>query len=114
MAALFPGRVRRRRHPRPLRESLETYSPRRKASSSSHAHLAAQYFFYISRLLGVIVSWLLRLALWRSTNSYFEIGAVKVSLLGGSIQFNDFRYISRNQSLRIVRGRELVQHYCPS
>ncbi|BGP16903.1 Macrophage colony-stimulating factor 1 receptor [Rhodosporidiobolus nylandii] len=62
------------------------------------------YFFYINRLLGLLASWILRLLLWKSTNSYFEIGGLQVSLLGGRIQFNDFRYISRNQSLRIVRG----------
>lgn len=62
------------------------------------------YFFYVQRVLGIIASWALRLYFWRSSNSYFEIGALKISILGGRIQFNDFRYISRNQSLRVVRG----------
>ncbi|GAA6038491.1 hypothetical protein JCM8097_004593 [Rhodosporidiobolus ruineniae] len=62
------------------------------------------YFFYVNRLLGLVAAWILRLCFWRSSNSYFEIGGLQISLLGGRIQFNDFRYISRNQSLRIVRG----------
>ncbi|GJN87915.1 hypothetical protein Rhopal_000870-T1 [Rhodotorula paludigena] len=62
------------------------------------------YFFYMNRVFGLLVSWILRLFLWKSSNAYFTIGSVKLSLLGGRIQFNDFRYISRNQSLRVVRG----------
>ncbi|GAA5906531.1 hypothetical protein JCM8208_000472 [Rhodotorula glutinis] len=62
------------------------------------------YFFYIQRVLGIVASWVLRLYFWRSSNAYFEIGALKISILGGRIQFNDLRYISRNQSLRVVRG----------
>lgn len=63
-----------------------------------------QYFFYFNRIVGVFVSWVLRLLLWKSNNAYFEIGGISLSLLGGEIIFNDVRYISRNQSLRIVRG----------
>lgn len=55
-------------------------------------------------MLGIVASWVLRLYFWRSSNAYFEIGALKISILGGRIQFNDLRYISRNQSLRVVRG----------
>ncbi|GAA5979280.1 hypothetical protein JCM10908_002865 [Rhodotorula pacifica] len=73
--------------------------------------LALFYFFYISRVLGILTSWILRLWLWRSTNSYFDIGAVKISILGGTIQFNDFRYVSRNQSLRIVRGHIVWRYW---
>lgn len=63
-----------------------------------------QYFFYFNRILGILVSWTLRLLLWKKQNAYFEIGAISFSLLGGEIIFNDLRYISRNQSLRVVRG----------
>ncbi len=62
------------------------------------------YFFYVPRLLGGLLSWGLRLWLWKSHNAYIEIGAFQFSLLGGRIMFSDFRYVSRNQSLRIHRG----------
>ncbi|GAA5833329.1 hypothetical protein JCM11251_005205 [Rhodosporidiobolus azoricus] len=66
--------------------------------------LVTFYFFYVNRLFGLIASWILRLFFWRSSHSYFEIGGLQFSLLGGRIQFNDFRYISRNMTLRVVRG----------
>lgn len=62
------------------------------------------YFFYVPRLLGGILSWAIRLWLWKSHNAYIEIGAFQFSLLGGRIMFSDLRYVSRNQSLRIHRG----------
>jgi len=63
-----------------------------------------QYFFYFNRIVGIFVSFILRLLLWKSHNAYFEIGGISFSFLGGEIIFNDVRYISRNQSLRIARG----------
>ncbi|KAL8281144.1 hypothetical protein RQP46_006502 [Phenoliferia psychrophenolica] len=63
------------------------------------------YFFYLSRVLGLVVAAILRLLLWKSNNAYFEIGSIQFSLLGGRITFSDLRYISRNQTLRIVEGR---------
>lgn len=63
------------------------------------------YFYYVPRLLGGLLSWGLRLWLWKSHNAYVEIGAFQVSLLGGRIMFSDLRYVSRNQSLRIHRGK---------
>ncbi|SCV73833.1 BQ2448_6263 [Microbotryum intermedium] len=62
------------------------------------------YFFYFNRLLGFVVGWYLRRRYWKSTNSYLEIGGVSFSLLGGRINFSDVRYVSRNQSFRVVRG----------
>jgi len=62
------------------------------------------YFYYVPRVLGGLLSWGLRLWLWKSRNAYLEIGAFQFSLLGGRIMFSDFRYVSRNQSLRIHRG----------
>ncbi|SGY18835.1 BQ5605_C014g07488 [Microbotryum silenes-dioicae] len=62
------------------------------------------HFFYSNRLLGFVVGWYLRRRYWKSTNSYFEIGGISFSLLGGRINFSDVRYISRNQSFHVVRG----------
>ncbi|GAA5960722.1 hypothetical protein JCM21900_000512 [Sporobolomyces salmonicolor] len=63
------------------------------------------YFFYFNRLMGLLASWIFRILFWRSSNSHFEFGGLQISVLGGRIQFNDFRYISRNQSLRILSGK---------
>ncbi|KAI5479573.1 hypothetical protein MNV49_003310, partial [Pseudohyphozyma bogoriensis] len=62
------------------------------------------YFFYLNRVTAIIVSFVLRLLLWRSNNSYFTLGGIQFSLLAGRITFSDLRYISRNQSLRVVKG----------
>lgn len=72
--------------------------------------LPLQYFFYFNRIVGIFVSFILRLLLWKSHNAYFEIGGISFSFLGGEIIFNDVRYISRNQSLRIARG-ELAEAF---
>ena len=68
-----------------------------------------QYFFYFNRIAGIFVSFLLRLFFWRSNNAYFEIGGLQFAPLGGRIIFTDFRYISRNQSLSIIRGGLIVR-----
>lgn len=49
------------------------------------------------------MSFILRLLFWKS-NAYFEVEAMNFSLLGGRISFTDLRYISRNQSFRVVEG----------
>ncbi|ORY77194.1 hypothetical protein BCR35DRAFT_353168 [Leucosporidium creatinivorum] len=69
------------------------------------------YFFYFNRIVGIFVSFILRLLLWKSHNAYFEIGGISFSLLGGGIIFNDVRYISRNQSLRIARGHVIWRYW---
>lgn len=63
-----------------------------------------QWFFWAPRVLGWLVARVLRLLFWKSHNAYFDIGAVQFSPLGGRIFFSDFRYISRNQSFRCLRG----------
>lgn len=64
-----------------------------------------QYFFYLNRLVGIVVSFILRALFWRKSNTYIDIGGISFSLLGGEIIFSDVRYLSRNQSLRVVRGK---------
>lgn len=63
-----------------------------------------QYFFYLNQLLALILSFLLRIWLWKSRNAYFELDALQFSLVGGRIDFSGLRYISRNQSLRVGHG----------
>lgn len=77
---------------------------RRSTGNHTDGSCNAQYFFYFSRVLGLVVAAILRLLLWKSNNAYFEVGSIQFSLLGGRITFSDLRYISRNQSLRIVEG----------
>ncbi|KAK4051737.1 Macrophage colony-stimulating factor 1 receptor [Microbotryomycetes sp. JL221] len=62
------------------------------------------YFFYFNRIVGFALAATLRRLYWKRNNSYFEIGGISFSFLGGEIIFNDLRYISRNQSIRIARG----------
>ncbi|KAK4047646.1 Macrophage colony-stimulating factor 1 receptor [Microbotryomycetes sp. JL201] len=62
------------------------------------------YFFYFNRIVGWVLATTLRRLYWKRNNSYFEIGGLSFSFLGGEIIFNDVRYISRNQSIRIARG----------
>ncbi|KAM0790005.1 hypothetical protein ACM66B_005335 [Microbotryomycetes sp. NB124-2] len=62
------------------------------------------YFFYFNRIVGWVIATTLRRLYWKRNNSYFEIGGLSLSFLGGEIILNDVRYISRNQSIRIARG----------
>ena len=63
-----------------------------------------QYLFYFNRLFAAVVAFALRIYLWKSTNTYLEIGSLQISLLGGRILFKDVRYESRNMSVRILDG----------
>lgn len=70
-----------------------------------------QYFFYFNRLAGIIVSAILRVLLWKSNNAHIHIGGLSFSVLGGRIILSDVRYISRNQSLRIVRAHITFRYW---
>lgn len=70
-----------------------------------------QYFFYLNRFVGIVVSLVLRALYWRKSNAYFDIGGISFSLLGGEIIFSDVRYISRNQSFRVVKGKLCTLRY---
>lgn len=61
----------------------------------------------MGRVLAITVSLILRALFWKSQNAYFDIGGIHFSILGGRIHFTEFRYISRNQSLRIVEGQHV-------
>ncbi|KAM0754575.1 hypothetical protein T439DRAFT_352583 [Meredithblackwellia eburnea MCA 4105] len=62
-------------------------------------------FFYLNRVFGVVLAALIRFFTWRWSNAYIDVGSLQFSLLGGKIVFSDLRYISRNQSFRIIEGR---------
>lgn len=54
--------------------------------------------------MGLLVAFILRLYIGKSTNSYFEIGSIQLSLLGGRVLVKNVRYTSRNESIRISHG----------
>lgn len=65
---------------------------------------ATFFYFYLPRLLGVVVTYALRLYTWRTLNARIEVQAIQFAPLGGRIAFRDLRYYSRNQSLRVLKG----------
>ncbi|KZO94333.1 hypothetical protein CALVIDRAFT_517511 [Calocera viscosa TUFC12733] len=59
--------------------------------------------FYWNRLLARVLSLLIRLRYWKSTNTWIECESVQVSLLSGRLFLKDFRYYSRNQAVRVLK-----------
>lgn len=109
------GRYRYSGH---IRMSLLVYNchltPTQSRQFLAVAHVnTLQYFFYLNRFVGIVVSLILRALYWRKSNAYFEIGAISFSLLGGEIIFSDVRYISRNQSIRVVKGKSACSRHLP-
>ena len=85
------------------------------------------YLFYWNRVLGFLLSFLVRLLSWNqaSASSWIDIGthrlamhvlrrltngckspgSVQFSLLAGRILFKDLRYHTSNQTIRLVKGQ---------
>ena len=83
------------------------------------------YIFYWNRIIGHLVSLLIRLVAWNQkessvwvhigascqgelrldANSKYLIGSIHFSLLGGRVSFKDFRYHSSNQTIHVVKGQ---------
>lgn len=65
---------------------------------------SSAFLFYINRLGGSIVSFLIRLYTWRRHHAYITIGSLQISPLAGRISFRDIEYHSSNISVRALHG----------
>ncbi|KZT11041.1 uncharacterized protein LAESUDRAFT_741340 [Laetiporus sulphureus 93-53] len=65
------------------------------------------YLFFWNRLVALILSLIVRLALWNQDESsvWISIGSIHFSVLMGRIAFKDLRYHSSNQTIRVVKGQ---------
>ncbi|KAI0093075.1 hypothetical protein BDY19DRAFT_882324 [Irpex rosettiformis] len=65
------------------------------------------YIFYWNRIIGHLLSLLIRLVAWNHKESsvWVHIGSIHFSLLGGRISFKDLKYHSSNQTIHIVKGQ---------
>ncbi|TFK54421.1 hypothetical protein OE88DRAFT_1676060 [Heliocybe sulcata] len=65
------------------------------------------YFFFWNQLIALILSLLLRVALWNQgcSSAWVDFGAIHVSLIAGRLSFKNLRYHSSNQTMRIVKGQ---------
>ncbi|XP_006461147.1 hypothetical protein AGABI2DRAFT_185437 [Agaricus bisporus var. bisporus H97] len=65
------------------------------------------YFFYWNRILGFMISCVLRILYWNqeASSCWIEIGSIHFSLLAGRILLKDVHYHSSNQTIRIVKSQ---------
>ncbi|KAG9009804.1 hypothetical protein FRB93_005075 [Tulasnella sp. JGI-2019a] len=61
------------------------------------------FIFSFNRLFGWFLAFLIRFFFWKSSNVWIEIEGFQLSLLAGRILLKDFRYHSRNESIRILK-----------
>ncbi|KAI5121559.1 hypothetical protein M0805_000740 [Coniferiporia weirii] len=63
------------------------------------------YFFFWNRILGLFLSFLVRIALWTQSSSsvWVDLGSAHLSIIAGRILLRDVRYHSSNQTFRIVK-----------
>ncbi|KAG7721065.1 hypothetical protein KL949_000797 [Ogataea haglerorum] len=60
--------------------------------------------FYFNRLLGSIVSFLLKYTLWKRYKVRFKVQSYKVSFLGGRLFFKNVTIITKNEMILIHQG----------
>jgi hypothetical protein len=63
-------------------------------------------FFFSSRLLGLIVTFILNS---RNTRTYYKIGAISINLINGSIIFNNLEIYGINYSIKSAIGVILIK-----
>ncbi|KAI8376426.1 uncharacterized protein BYT42DRAFT_386218 [Radiomyces spectabilis] len=69
------------------------------------------FLFYFNRVAGQILTWLINQYTWRRYGAYIEVDSVRVTLLGARILFKNFRYLSTNQSISIVKGHIAIRYW---
>ncbi|XP_068720760.1 bridge-like lipid transfer protein family member 1 [Montipora capricornis] len=68
--------------------------------------------FYHSRLMGIILTRLIRLK-YIEDGQYFKIGSFSFSILSGKIMFRDVAYVTQDLSVRIVDGIAIFKYWLP-
>jgi hypothetical protein len=85
------------------------------------------YLFYWNRVLGLLLSLIVRVLLWNQAsastwidigmqltclvwhwkfpNGFLSLGSIQFSILAGRILFKDLRYHTSNQTIRLVKGQ---------
>ncbi|KAK7927037.1 hypothetical protein PG985_004035 [Apiospora marii] len=66
--------------------------------------LAVVFLLYFNRIVASVISYLIRTYTWRTSRIHVDIQALQVSLLGGRIFFNGFRYHGPNETILIQNG----------
>ncbi|KAF2668562.1 hypothetical protein BT63DRAFT_479968 [Microthyrium microscopicum] len=72
--------------------------------------LAVFFFAYFDRLIGTVLSYIIRFYTWRTYGAYVDIQAFQISLLGGRIFFKDVRYHGHNVTV-LVHSGFITWHY---
>ncbi|CAG8472716.1 9921_t:CDS:10 [Diversispora eburnea] len=75
------------------------------------AFLVILRLFYFNRILGFILSKIIRIFTWRQYNAYIEIESIQFSPLAGRILFRNLKYRSINQSFIILKGHITCQYW---
>lgn len=65
---------------------------------------ATLFAFYFNRIVGIVISFLLRPILWRKYRIRVQVQSLKVSFLGGRIFFKNLIIITRNQMYLMHQG----------
>ncbi|KAK8052108.1 hypothetical protein PG993_003493 [Apiospora rasikravindrae] len=66
--------------------------------------LAVVFLLYFNRIVASVISYLIRTYTWHTSRVYIDIQALQVSLLGGRVFFNGFRYHGPNETILIQNG----------
>ncbi|KAK8090937.1 hypothetical protein PG994_000442 [Apiospora phragmitis] len=66
--------------------------------------LAVVFLLYFNRIVASVISYLIRTYTWRTSRVHIDIQALQVSLLGGRVFFNGFRYHGPNETILIQNG----------
>ncbi|EME47107.1 hypothetical protein DOTSEDRAFT_69169 [Dothistroma septosporum NZE10] len=66
--------------------------------------LSLFFLFYFNRLFAAVVSYVIRLYVFRYYKAWIDISALQISLLGGRIFFKKIRYHAHNVTLHVYEG----------
>ncbi|RHZ51053.1 hypothetical protein Glove_485g16 [Diversispora epigaea] len=75
------------------------------------ASLVILRLFYFNRILGFILSRIIRIFTWHQYNAYIEIESIQFAPLAGRILFRNLKYRSINQSFIILKGHITCQYW---
>ncbi|KAI9592098.1 hypothetical protein BDF19DRAFT_498830 [Syncephalis fuscata] len=69
------------------------------------------YLFFFNRLVAFLLSYFLRLYIWRKHRAYISIESIQFGILAGRILFKNIHYVGENMSLSILQGHVTFRYW---
>jgi len=76
--------------------------------------LAIGIIFYFSRFVGLLISYILRILLWKTKKIKIDVQAIKLSFLGGRLFFKNLTMIDRDQTICASQGSITWRYWIPT